>query len=162
MAAAALLFGYFPYVNGFRIKGHRITPAIMDIGNAKGILFKSLPESARSKHIHIAGVGFMAAYLSFVSKGFTEAGAVIIPIPDGAYTTVDNLLDKAGREICEGDVVKYDGLKSETCVAKIEYCEGAYELLNKYDGFVTHLCFCRADALEVIGNIYENPNLLTP
>ena len=79
------------------------------------------------------------------------------------------LLDKNGREIVEGDIVKR--YKSPFFKAKWEYQietvvrRKSSLLLGRYigDNFMTisfGLPFTKGDLLEVIGNIYENPELL--
>lgn len=76
------------------------------------------------------------------------------------------LKDKNGKDIYESDVVV---LKSNRHKLIVEYRRGCYELVHQYkdlkgniideycqpiDGMVTE------DALQVIGNIYENPELI--
>ena len=65
------------------------------------------------------------------------------------------LKDKNGKEIYEGDIVEYDDV-----LWTIEYSkeDGAF-ILNSYDILEN---FRNTDSkwVEVIGNIYENPNLL--
>jgi uncharacterized phage protein (TIGR01671 family) len=60
------------------------------------------------------------------------------------------LKDKNGKEIYEGDVVELDGSDRP---AVMEFHSGSFSLRRIYGG---------ADAyrMEVIGNIYENPELL--
>lgn len=73
------------------------------------------------------------------------------------------LKDKNGKEIFEGDVVKgvaFDGFAfSKGCISNpncsyiVEFKEGSAR------GFY-YLHHIRMDTIEVIGNIYENPELL--
>ena len=78
------------------------------------------------------------------------------------------LLDNNGKEIYEGDIVSDGSIIDEHgCFhkAKVDF---------KYAGFVVEAINCKcgecaiiplsqeADNLKVIGNIYENPELLTP
>jgi uncharacterized phage protein (TIGR01671 family) len=67
------------------------------------------------------------------------------------------LKDKNGVEIYEGDVI-YIGLDDENCI--IEYHEGGYVGRWTKSGFRTDLWQLIRDN-KVIGNIYENPELLT-
>lgn len=112
----------------------------------------------------------------------TESGQVVVveqefvtSTPD--YVFVDHLivmqstglLDKNGREIFEGDIVKR--YRSPFFKAEWEYLietvvrEGASLLLGRDFGknFGTlpfDSPFAKSDLLEVIGNVYENPELL--
>jgi hypothetical protein len=78
------------------------------------------------------------------------------------------LTDKNGKEIYEGDVVKVTDLNAEeTKNIVIEYKRGGYCI--EWDGRfydssdVTLIAWAMEDEFEfeVIGNIYENPELLT-
>jgi uncharacterized phage protein (TIGR01671 family) len=72
------------------------------------------------------------------------------------------LHDKNGKEIYEGDIVKFENIK-----AKIIYgfCGFEFEWI---DGYTDKIRLCKTEPLfknvslifEVIGNIYENPELL--
>ena len=59
------------------------------------------------------------------------------------------LKDKNGKEVCEGDIIKIG--KSRIAV---EFEKGCFQ--------IARVCFYgrRSDEYEVIGNIYENPELL--
>ena len=72
------------------------------------------------------------------------------------------LNDRNGVEIYEGDIVKAIGPTYGEVLGDIEYGDGEYFINNKLDNYpewpcasVTVLC-----DFEVIGNIYENPELM--
>lgn len=72
------------------------------------------------------------------------------------------LLDKNGKAVYEGDVVKFivpkDGeIMTEDIeyIEEVQFIDGAFCL----DGYVPVSSF--ADESEVIGNVFENPELLT-
>lgn len=87
------------------------------------------------------------------------------PMPDMGFwkwvqyddTTISNewtgLLDCNGREIYEGDIVKSYGFYN----TEVKWHETNQSLVGYTGGF--HLV-ANPDKLEVIGNIYENPELL--
>jgi len=69
------------------------------------------------------------------------------------------LRDKNGREIYEGDIVRFKDWWDEEMVGEVRYSEKdmAFTIVNDFwDGFP----IMYADDLEVIGNIYKNPELL--
>ena len=61
------------------------------------------------------------------------------------------LLDRNGKEIYEGDVVR---LESSTPMV-VEFSKGAFTAGYIYGGV-------EAYRMEIIGNIYENPDLIAP
>lgn len=88
------------------------------------------------------------------SSGIRPAGKIIryrvIPKTLGQFT---GLTDKNGKKIFEGDIVKY-----ENKIYEIKY-------LEKYARFApsnesTVFMVCAFNHLEVVGNIYDNPELL--
>lgn len=70
------------------------------------------------------------------------------------------LVDKNGVEIYEGDICKFDTIKFESyeaehgLVGAVNYSHGQL-VFDKTWGF-----FVVRSSVEVIGNIYENPELL--
>lgn len=70
--------------------------------------------------------------------------------------------DKNGKEIYEGDIVKVKNVDYH--IGKIIYDEeyAEYEINCKYAIFPISLCYGDFNDLdiEIIGNIYENPELL--
>lgn len=85
------------------------------------------------------------------------------------------LKDKNGREIYEGDIVRFVNFDSSggqradrEITGVIKYQSGLYEIWNnneseffESDGaFILNHAWLQDDEFEVIGNIYENPKLL--
>lgn len=86
------------------------------------------------------------------------------PMPNGAVVIMQytGLRDKNGKEIYEGDLLTDYG---EAPPLYVEYSEkhGAYCFVDKFDSsgtvYYTPLMIYY-EQMEVIGNIYENPELL--
>ena len=66
------------------------------------------------------------------------------------------LLDKNGKEIYEGDIVKIGRVKFV-----VEFRDGSFEIIGINVVSVAKISHDYSN-IEVIGNIYENPELLTP
>lgn len=75
------------------------------------------------------------------------------------------LKDKNGKEIYEGDIVKYNYNNQvyQDVYAEVEYIIAGFRLNADYISrhLSRHLRIADTDYYEVVGNIYENPELLT-
>lgn len=96
-----------------------------------------------------------------------DNGEVDREIYHGLLMQYTGLLDKSGKEIFEGDIVKVDNFSEEFVITKesdtnnltvAEVLKDEEDVeINPDDGlFLSNLI----DRSEVIGNIYENPELL--
>jgi uncharacterized phage protein (TIGR01671 family) len=78
-------------------------------------------------------------------------------ISDWIFMQFTGLLDKNGNEIYEGDIVKCpmynDSYKLEDCISSISWGYDGWE-----KGKLYHVGW---NSLEIIGNIYEHPELLS-
>lgn len=115
---------------------------------------------------------------SYVTRLNSRGGREHLIVRDGGieYAVDDNTLgqftglhDKNGKEIYEGDILSCEG-GQEIMEGSIEDCED-FRVVEWSDNlqWIVFCKFCR-DSIplyefsyeEIIGNIYENPELLTP
>ncbi|HNA25184.1 MAG TPA: YopX family protein [Nitrospira sp.] len=111
----------------------------------------------------------------FVNTGFGE-----LTEPYIILMQFTGLLDKNGKEIYEGDIVKQtwqtvvgvlapnedEVYETEECITEVVFENGAFCLKNSYHNYGAIPVFEAVDKytesfVEVIGNIWENPELLT-
>jgi uncharacterized phage protein (TIGR01671 family) len=70
------------------------------------------------------------------------------------------LQDKNGKDIYEGDIVKHSGIICKVVYGKKGACFSLFDVrLGETDLYV--ITDLSARYMEVIGNVYENPELLT-
>lgn len=93
----------------------------------------------------------------------TPSGTGIDSMDHLIYMQYTGLKDKNDKEIYEGDVIKWGGGKTESrskmqVVWANEHAQ--YILLAFQEDWCYELGGCLQDTLEIIGNIYKNPELL--
>lgn len=66
------------------------------------------------------------------------------------------LFDKNGKEIFEGDVVRV--AEYFNIISEVKYNKDGYYIYDKHDN--VSISLSTFDGLEILGNIYENPELM--
>ena len=101
-------------------------------------------------------IDFTAEKIKYIDKNFLGDPTLKTEFFENvALSEYTGLKDIAGDEIHEGDIVRD---VSDGIVGYIEYSDGSYVIV--YDDITEKLNADESAYLEVIGNIYENPELL--
>lgn len=75
--------------------------------------------------------------------------------PDNVWMQFTGLTDKNGKECYEGDIIKWQYLSyKEPCITKVEYIDALGEFCITPDDRGER------EPFEIIGNIYQNPELI--
>lgn len=89
-----------------------------------------------------------------VSGSFANSSVIVIPETVGQYTGV---IDGYGKKIFEGDIVRDEWEENQGVV---EWDNDAVRFVVVFSTFTTDLDIDYGCALEIIGNICDNPELL--
>ena len=108
----------------------------------------------KSKRI-IDVFGFNKDYVFEDTMDGADLGNNILPREECILMQFTGLLDKNGNEIYEGDKIRYKNFKGYSTIVFENGAFGYYGV----SCFIT-LLDSNIDYIEVIGNIYENPELL--
>ena len=125
----------------------------------RGISFRGLTENGEwHKGLVAESAGFTGqveagVYISNMA-GYPHAFKVRLETI-GEFT---GLLDKTGKKIYEGDIVRHSGRCESEVVFNEDNC--AFQLCNKSLGYMYMDKSFSAKHFEIIGNIYEKPELI--
>lgn len=125
--------------------------------------------NTKSLMVNVTNISFMknssGAYLEECEGWYGDNNRIRFSLDKANLLEYTGIRDKNGKEIYEGDIVNWgDNYKSVIEWNADKYLEGdgwmihEYYPRNEYDRY--HTTSAYTNPIEVIGNIFENPELL--
>lgn len=102
-------------------------------------------------------IGLLARYNEkYPCANIIDETELLIPVETKTVGQYTGLKDKNGKRIFEGDICKHrSNYSGNAVISVVTYTDGHFlALVGENSGFEL------SEKLEVIGNIYDNPNLL--
>ncbi len=111
-----------------------------------------------NKMVSIIGIDLNYQYIRYSDDGnLFKDDYKIAEFKDIELLKFSGVKDKAGQELYEADVIKFnDGIDDIYGLISYDDKDGAYRV--SYENITEHLSEREGD-FEIVGNIFENPNL---
>ena len=112
----------------------------------------------------VTNISFDSKFVDICQQGDTERYTEMsVEFDEITLMQSTGLHDKNGKEIFEGDIVRQvrtqPTTENETITGVVTMIEGAWLIMNDNEQLASYL-WSETDGNEIIGNIYENPELL--
>lgn len=112
----------------------------------------------------VTNISFDSKFVDICQQGDTERYTEMsVEFDEITLMQSTGLFDRNGKEIFEGDIVRQVRTQpiteNETITGVVIMIEGAWLIMNDCEQLASYL-WSETDENEIIGNIYENPELL--
>lgn len=113
---------------------------------------------------HVTNISFDSKFVDICQQGDTERYTEMsVEFDEIELMQSTGLVDRNGQEIFEGDIVRQvrtqPTTENKTITGVVTMLEGAWVIMNDCEQLAIYL-WSETDENEVLGNIYENPELL--
>ena len=92
----------------------------------------------------------------FVLGAMIQLKSYKLPVDKNTVGEFTGMHDKNSKDIYEGDIIEWDGYRSP-----VEFSYGSFVIRPFHQEVEVLLSRCDEDDILVLGNIYENPDLLS-